>query len=84
LFTKHQPDFVFYLAGVDVLASDKLGKLALTKAGCKARDEMVFQYCKLYKTAVQVSMGGGYSPEIKDIVDAHCNTFKVGIDVLGE
>jgi acetoin utilization deacetylase AcuC-like enzyme len=84
LFTKHQPDFVFYLAGVDVLASDKLGKLALTKAGCKARDELVFQFCKAHKVPVQVSMGGGYSPEIKDIVDAHCNTFKAGIDILGE
>ncbi|MEJ2880840.1 histone deacetylase family protein [Pedobacter sp. GR22-6] len=79
----HRPDFVFYLSGVDVLKSDKLGKLALTKAGCRERDELVFQFCKRNGLPVQVSMGGGYSPEIRDIVDAHCNTFKVGLDILG-
>lgn len=76
LFDQVQPDFVFYLAGVDVLATDKLGKLALTASGCKQRDELVFGYCIKNKVPVQVSMGGGYSPNIKDIVDAHCNTFK--------
>lgn len=84
LYDRHQPDFVFYLSGVDVLSTDKLGKLALSKAGCKERDRMVFQFCKDHSLPVQVSMGGGYSPEIRDIVDAHCTTFKVGIDVLGD
>lgn len=84
LFEKHQPEFVFYLSGVDVLLSDKLGKLALTKAGCKERDRIVFQFCKDHHLPVQVSMGGGYSPKIRDIVEAHCNTFKIGIDLLGD
>lgn len=79
---KHQPDFVFYLAGVDVLASDALGKLALSKVACRERDRMVFQFCKDHGLPVQVSMGGGYSPTIKDIVDAHCNTFKLGNDIF--
>ena len=79
---KFKPDFIFYLAGVDVLNSDKLGKLALSKAACKERDRMVLQFCKDHALPVQVSMGGGYSPNIKDIVDAHCNTFKVGIDIF--
>jgi len=83
LYEKHRPDFVFYLSGVDVLSSDKLGKLAMTKAGCKERDKMVFQFCKEHGLPVQVSMGGGYSPLIKDIVEAHCNTFKTGLDLLG-
>ncbi len=78
----HQPEFVFYLAGVDVLASDALGKLALSKAACRERDRMVFQFCKDHDLPVQVSMGGGYSPTIKDIVDAHCNTFKLGNDIF--
>lgn len=77
LFAQVQPDFVFYLAGVDVLATDKLGKLALSPLGCKQRDELVFNYCIKNNVPVQVSMGGGYSPNIKDIVDAHCQTFKV-------
>lgn len=82
LLLAHQPDFVFYLSGVDVLESDKLGKLALSKEGCKARDRKVLQFCKDHNLPVQVSMGGGYSPNIRDIVDAHCNTFKIGLDIF--
>jgi len=82
LLLAHQPDFVFYLSGVDVLESDKLGKLALSKEGCKERDRVVLQFCKDHNLPVQVSMGGGYSPNIKDIVDAHCNTFKIGLDIF--
>jgi acetoin utilization deacetylase AcuC-like enzyme len=78
-----QPDFVFYLSGVDVLETDKLGKLALSKEGCRERDRMVLQFCRDNNLPVQVSMGGGYSPEIRDIVDAHCNTFKIGLDIFG-
>jgi acetoin utilization deacetylase AcuC-like enzyme len=73
----HKPDFIFYLSGVDVLATDKMGKLALTREGCKQRDSYVFNLCKRNKIPVQVSMGGGYSSRISDIVEAHCNTFRV-------
>jgi acetoin utilization deacetylase AcuC-like enzyme len=72
-----KPDFIFYLAGADVLASDKLGRLALSKNGCKERDLFVFEQCIKNNVPVQVSMGGGYSPEIRDIVEAHCNTFRI-------
>lgn len=81
IFEKSQPDFVFYLSGVDVLATDKLGKLSLSHQACAKRDEMVFKKCISQNVPVQVSMGGGYSPNIKDIVDAHCNTFKVANDL---
>nr|WP_294790362.1 histone deacetylase [uncultured Mucilaginibacter sp.] len=81
LISKHQPDFIFYLSGVDVLQSDKLGKLALSAAACKLRDEFVFKTAVANNIPVQVSMGGGYSPQIKDIVDAHCATFKVANDL---
>jgi acetoin utilization deacetylase AcuC-like enzyme len=77
LIDQQKPDFVFYLAGVDVLATDKLGKLALTKNGCKGRDRFVFELCIKNQIPAQVSMGGGYSPDIKDIVEAHCNTYRV-------
>ena len=81
LIEEVKPDFIFYLAGVDVLSTDKLGKLALTKEGCKARDEFVLQLCHAGKIPMQVSMGGGYSPDIKDIIEAHCNTYKAAIAV---
>lgn len=81
-FEQSQPDFVFYLSGVDVLATDKLGKLALTKQACKERDRIVLQTCKNKNLPVQVSMGGGYSTDIKDIVDAHCNTYRLAFDLF--
>ncbi|MBB5394455.1 histone deacetylase [Mucilaginibacter sp. AK015] len=81
LIDQHQPQFIFYLAGADVLASDKLGKLALTKEGCKERDRFVLEQCKQRQIPVQVSMGGGYSPQIRDIVEAHCNTFRLANDM---
>jgi acetoin utilization deacetylase AcuC-like enzyme len=77
LIEQQKPDFVFYLSGVDVLATDKLGKMALSKTACKARDQFVFEQCIKHHIPVQVSMGGGYSPNIRDIVDAHCNTYRV-------
>ncbi len=81
LITKHKPDFIFYLAGVDVLATDTLGKLGLSKNACKERDQIVFENCLKYQIPVQVSMGGGYSADIKVIVDAHCNTFRVATNL---
>lgn len=80
LIQKEKPDFIFYLSGVDILATDKLGKLSCTIEGCKKRDEMVFEQCLKHQIPVQVSMGGGYSPEIKTIVEAHANTFRVAKD----
>ena len=73
---QQKPDFIFYLAGVDILATDKLGKLSCTISGCKKRDEIVFSLCKKHQIPIQVSMGGGYSPEIKTIIEAHSNTFR--------
>lgn len=72
-------DFVFYQSGVDVLESDKMGKLLLTLDDCRQRDMMVFNFCKNSHLPVQVSMGGGYSKKVSDIVDAHTQTFKEGI-----
>ncbi|RSK47126.1 histone deacetylase family protein [Hymenobacter rigui] len=83
LFEKVQPDFIFYQAGVDVLATDKLGKLVLTQTGCRQRDEYVLSSCRQADLPVAVSMGGGYSEQLRDIVDAHCNTFRVAYELFG-
>ena len=83
LLDEVQPDFVFYLAGVDVLATDKLGKLALSPTGCRHRDEYVLGLCYQRQLPVAVSMGGGYSERLADIVDAHCNTFRVAYELWG-
>ncbi len=77
LIDEVQPEFVFYQAGVDILASDKMGRMACTIEGCKRRDEIVLQAARARNLPVQVSMGGGYSPQLKTILEAHCNTYKV-------
>ncbi len=83
LFNQVQPDFIFYLSGVDILSTDKFGKLKISMEGCKQRDKIVFKFCKQYKTPVVVAMGGGYSPDVKVIVEAHCNTFRLANAIFG-
>lgn len=76
------PDFVFYQCGVDVVGTDKLGRLGLTREGCKRRDQVVFNTIKQLDVPVVGTMGGGYSPHIKDIVEAHANTYRVAQNIL--
>ena len=82
LLADFQPDFVFYLAGVDVLATDKLGHLALTHQGCRQRDEYVLGLCHQHQLPVVVCMGGGYSPRLADILNAHVNTFRAASEIV--
>ena len=82
LIEKEKPDFMCFVAGVDVLATDKLGKMKLSIRDCYWRDEIVFTNCKKHGIPVAVAMGGGYSPDIRHIVEAHCNTYKLAKDVF--
>ena len=70
------PDFIFYLSGVDILKSDRLGRLWVSIEGCKERDQIVLKYCHDMGIPVQCSMGGGYSKDIKLIIEAHANTYR--------
>ncbi|KGO90322.1 histone deacetylase family protein [Flavobacterium suncheonense] len=81
LIETQKPDFVFYLSGVDILATDKLGKLGCSLKGCKERDTFVLATCHQHGIPVQVSMGGGYSLDIKTIIEAHANTYRVAADL---
>jgi len=83
LFERVQPDFIFYLSGVDVLATDKLGTLGLTLEGCKKRDALVLQMAYDKGVPVQCSMGGGYSKDIRVIVEAHANTYRIAHSIYG-
>lgn len=76
ILDKHKPQIVFYQAGVDVLASDKLGHLNLSIEGCKQRDKIVFEACKTRNLPIVTCMGGGYSEALDIILTAHINTFK--------
>lgn len=75
------PDFVFYQSGVDILSSDKLGRLSVSIDGCKSRDRLVLETLKKQELPVVACMGGGYSPEIKHIIEAHANTYRLAQEI---
>lgn len=72
-----KPDFLFYQCGVDILESDKLGKLKVTQNGIRLRDEFVLNSAKQRDIPLVCSMGGGYSKEVRDIVNAHMHVFRL-------
>jgi acetoin utilization deacetylase AcuC-like enzyme len=76
------PEVVFYQSGVDALASDKLGRLALTYQGLRRRDEMVLEKCASGGIPVVITLGGGYSEPIALTVEAHANTFRIAAQSL--
>ena len=82
LIATEKPDFIFYQCGVDILESDKLGKLSISMEGCAARDRFVLQTCFNNKIPIMCSMGGGYSKDINFIVNAHANTFRLAQEIF--
>jgi acetoin utilization deacetylase AcuC-like enzyme len=81
LIDKVKPDFIIYQSGVDVLATDKLGRLGMTIEGCKQRDKMVLQLAKENQLPIMCCMGGGYSERISLIIEAHANTFRLAQEI---
>jgi hypothetical protein len=53
----------------------------MSRSGCKARDRLVLEMCKLNRVPVAVSMGGGYSERLADIVEAHANTYRLAQEI---
>jgi acetoin utilization deacetylase AcuC-like enzyme len=78
----HAPDIVFYLGGADPFAGDKLGRLSLSVAGLRARDELVLGECRARGLAVVTVMSGGYAADINDTVEIHCNTVRAAKSVF--
>jgi acetoin utilization deacetylase AcuC-like enzyme len=76
------PQLIFFVSGVDILDTDKLGRLKVSREDCKKRDDMIFEFAQNYKIPIVTVMGGGYSEKIYDIVEAHCNTFKSMINLI--
>lgn len=82
LLDRVAPEFLIFQSGVDVLASDKLGRLGLTLGGCKERDRMVLETAKKNRVPVMCCMGGGYSQKINDIIEAHANTYRLAQELF--
>ena len=82
ILTHYTPDFLFFQSGVDIIDTDKLGRLGVTIPGCRQRDDIVFRYAKELDVPIVASMGGGYSPQIKNIIEAHANTYRAAQQIL--
>jgi acetoin utilization deacetylase AcuC-like enzyme len=80
----HEPDIVFYLGGADPFEHDKLGRLKLTMAGLRERDEMILSFARERQVPVVTTMSGGYAEDISDTVEIHCNTIRAVKKVFAE
>jgi acetoin utilization deacetylase AcuC-like enzyme len=69
-------DVAFYLAGADPWEGDRLGRLSLSKAGLKARDEHVLRRLTPRAPTVVV-LAGGYAPDVADTVEINLGTVSV-------
>ncbi len=79
-----RPQFLFYQSGVDALACDRLGRLALTTEGLRKRDRLVLSCCRQNGIPVVVTLGGGYGDPIEATVEAHANTYRMALDIFGQ
>ena len=72
--------FAFYIAGADPYKDDRYGRMKLSKLGLASRDEFVFEQCRERGLSVATVMGGGYAPNVADIVDVHTTTARLAIE----
>jgi len=77
-----QPEFIFFQSGVDILKTDKLGRLWISREGCMQRDRIVLKLAKDKNIPLVASMGGGYSENFRDIIEAHANTFRLAQEIF--
>ncbi len=74
------PEIIFFQAGVDALASDKLGRLSLTQDGLARRDHLVYQFVRNLNVPLVQTLGGGYSDPIELTVAAHAQSFCIAAE----
>ncbi|SFO40294.1 Acetoin utilization deacetylase AcuC [Algoriphagus ornithinivorans] len=82
ILKKFHPDFIMYQCGVDVLETDKLGRLGMSIEGVKMRDKKVLNLAKELKLPIMCSMGGGYSEKISHIIEAHAQVYRLAQDIF--
>ncbi len=81
LHQSFRPELVFFQAGVDPLAGDRLGRLRLTRAGLRRRDAQVLRHCRDRAVPLVVVLGGGYAPTLDETADAHADTVRAALTI---
>lgn len=84
LLPRVDPDLVFYNAGVDPHAEDRLGRLALTDAGLAARERTVLGACRARGVPVAGVLGGGYTRDLDALVARHALLFHAAQAMLAD
>eukprot|EP01037_Dinobryon_pediforme_P021229 gene21229-22045_t len=82
LIARQRPDILFYNAGVDPHADDRLGRLALGDDGLMARDRLVIGAARAAGVPVATVLGGGYGPDIDALARRHLGVFKVAAEFV--
>jgi acetoin utilization deacetylase AcuC-like enzyme len=82
VFNLTNPDVAIYIAGADPYVNDRLGRLALTKAGMAKRDLLILNTCLSAGVPVAITLGGGYAFRLDDIVDIHLETVRIAVDIF--
>jgi acetoin utilization deacetylase AcuC-like enzyme len=72
-------DLVFYLAGVDVAAGDRYGKLALTEEGIRQRDRLVIEAVRGRGLPLCIVLAGGYAPTRARTAELHAHVFREAV-----
>lgn len=83
-FARGEPEFVFFLSGADPFVGDKLGTLALTKAGLAERDRFVLGELRARRLPWVTVLGGGYGADVADTVDVYEATVRAALAAGGD
>lgn len=82
-FDAARPDLVLYLAGVDVMAGDRFGRLALTRVGLQARDRYVLETVRQRGVPLTLLLSGGYARTPEETADYHATVHREAQVVFG-
>jgi acetoin utilization deacetylase AcuC-like enzyme len=74
---RSKPDLVIYIAGADPYQDDRLGRMAVSKAGLLERDRLVLEACQSLRLPTIIVMGGGYARQVQDTVEIHLQTIRL-------
>jgi len=77
------PDLVFYLGGVDVVAGDRFGRLSLTRAGLEARDRLTIEMVRGRGVPLVILLSGGYAPSPRETAELHAIVHRVAAGYEG-
>jgi D-alanyl-D-alanine carboxypeptidase len=83
LLDSFRPDLILYQGGVDPLAEDRLGRLALSEAGLTARDRFVGKLARERGIPLASTPGGGYGPDMMEIARRHSATIFTLAEAMG-